>query len=532
MAKVGGCWSPSFAPDGKSLAFISNLTGIPQVWIVESQGGFPQRVTTIDDQITSVRWSGQWLAFNLAPGGGMNEQVYLIHPDGTGLRRLTVGGKETNRLGEWLADGSKLTIASSQRDPSAMDVYLVDAESGNFKLAAQNRGIGALCDVSPDERYGVLFRLENRSDSNLFLLDLQNGTETCLTPHQGPGNFTAAHFAPGGRTIYLTSDQNLDLIAFARVQLDDTGQPGAIEVIAQREDAQLDEFAITRDGQIAALIWNTAGRSDLTLIDLASGKVIAAPELPTEVIYSPTFSADGSLLAFVASGSTAPRDIWVYDVASATMQQITHSPHPGIQLDQLVQPELVHFPAHDGLDLTAWLYRPRDFQAPGAVVLSFHGGPEAQERPLFNSTYQALLAQGIAVLAPNVRGSGGFGKTFVNLDNGALRVNAVRDIKACVDYVVGAGIRRRRSNWHHGRILRRLYDDGGTCRVPGYIQRRSELVRCGQLSHLLRPHRALDGGDLQDRIRRSGHGKRDARPAIADQPHRPSDCPDVGLARR
>ncbi len=440
MAKVGGCWSPSFSSDGQSLAFISNLSGTPQIWIVSAQGGWPQRVTALDDQITSVRWSGQWLAFSLAPGGGMNEQVYLIHPDGTGLRRLTAGGKETNRLGDWLADGNKLTLASSQRDPGAMDVYLVDAEIGQLHLVAQNRGIGALTDISADEHFGLLYRLENRSDSNLFLVDLQTSAETRLTPHDGPGNFTEARFAPDGKTIYLTSDQNRDLVAFARVRLDDTGKPGEVELIAQRDDAQLDEFAITRDGRLAALIWNISGRSELALIDLASGKLVAAPQLPAEVIYSPTFSNDGSLLAFVVTGSTAPRDLWVYDVRSAQMRQITYSPHPGIRLNDLVQPELVRFLAHDGLELSAWLYRPPKHQAPGAVVLSFHGGPEGQERPYFNSTYQALLAQGIAIFAPNVRGSGGFGKTFVNLDNGALRINAIRDIKACVDYVLHTGI--------------------------------------------------------------------------------------------
>jgi dipeptidyl aminopeptidase/acylaminoacyl peptidase len=111
-----------------------------------------------------------------------------------------------------------------------------------------------------------------------------------------------------------------------------------------------------------------------------------------------------------------------------------------VDLAKLVQPELVRFQAHDGLVLSGWLYRPRDTAAPGPIVLSFHGGPEAQERPFFSSDYQALLAHGIAVFAPNVRGSSGFGKTFVNLDNGGLRFNAIRDIKACVDYVVGAGI--------------------------------------------------------------------------------------------
>jgi dipeptidyl aminopeptidase/acylaminoacyl peptidase len=128
--------------------------------------------------------------------------------------------------------------------------------------------------------------------------------------------------------------------------------------------------------------------------------------------------------------------VWVLERASGRLTRVSRSPHPGVDLETMVRPELVRFPAHDGLELTGWLYRPRGASGPGPLVMSFHGGPEGQERPRFNSTYQALLSRGIAVLAPNVRGSSGFGKTFVNLDNGALRVNGVKDIEACVRYVV------------------------------------------------------------------------------------------------
>jgi dipeptidyl aminopeptidase/acylaminoacyl peptidase len=116
--------------------------------------------------------------------------------------------------------------------------------------------------------------------------------------------------------------------------------------------------------------------------------------------------------------------------------QLTFSPHAGVDLQQLVRPELVTFKSFDGLELSGWLYRPTGQKEPGPYVVSFHGGPEGQERPAFRSDYQALLAQSIGVFAPNVRGSSGFGKNFVNLDNGDLRFNSIKDIKACVDYLV------------------------------------------------------------------------------------------------
>jgi dipeptidyl aminopeptidase/acylaminoacyl peptidase len=150
------------------------------------------------------------------------------------------------------------------------------------------------------------------------------------------------------------------------------------------------------------------------------------------------------MLALTLEGSAAPADIWVLHRPTDRLRQVTRSPHAGIDLAELRRPKLVRFKAHDGLELSGWLYRPAANVASGPVVISYHGGPEGQERPRFRSTYQALLARGIAVFAPNVRGSSGFGKRFVNLDNGALRHDGVRDIEACVRYLVDAGIADRR----------------------------------------------------------------------------------------
>lgn len=443
MAKIGSCGSPTFSPDGKRLAFVCNLSGAPQVWTAPAEGGWPTMVTALDDPVGGVTWSpdGQWLAFALAPGGGMNVQVYLVRPDGSGLRRLSDGGKETNGLSGWSHDGKLLGWNSNRRDPRSMDAYLYDVVSGASRLAAKNPGVGHFTDLSRDGRRAILYRLESRSDNNLFLVDLAGGKEALLTPHEAPGGFAAGQFSPDGSTVYLFSNKDRDLAALARVKIASDGRPGPIEVIAGRDDAELQDFEVTEDGKTAALLWNVAGRSELAFLDLGTMKTTAGPKLPAEFAGGVTFSRDGRLLAMVASGSAAPSDVWVLDRRSDRLWQVTHSPHAGVNLDALVRPELVHFTAHDGLPLSGWLYRPKASAGkPGPVVLSFHGGPEGQERPLFSSTYQALLARGIVVLAPNVRGSSGFGKKFVNLDNGALRFNGVKDIESCVSYVVKAGV--------------------------------------------------------------------------------------------
>jgi dipeptidyl aminopeptidase/acylaminoacyl peptidase len=441
MAQIGSCTSPSFSPDGSRLAMVSNLSGSPQIWVVPAAGGFPQRVTALDDPVGFAVWApeGDWIAFTLAPGGGMNEQIYLIRPDGTGLRRLTAGGKENNRLGGWSHDGRHLMLGSNQRDPAAIDAYVYDLERAGARLVSRNRGTGGFVDLSRDGRWALLNRVVSRGDNNLYLVDLATGSETLLTPHEGPGSFGGG-FATDGRNVYLSSDHERDLRAFAHLPLDAKGVPGAATFLAARDDAELTGFEIDRQGNQVALLWNVAGKSELAFFDPKTRRMRPGPALPAEIAFNLTFSPNGKQLAMVLSGSAAPSDVWILDVRRGTFRQLTHAPHAGVDLTGMVRPELVRYTAHDGLALSGWLYRPKVGRAPFPTVLSFHGGPEGQERPGFSTNYQALCARGIAVFAPNVRGSSGFGKRFVNLDNGELRFDGVKDIAATLDCVIARGI--------------------------------------------------------------------------------------------
>ncbi|MBA3713810.1 MAG: S9 family peptidase [Pyrinomonadaceae bacterium] len=442
MGRIGSATSPSFSPDGKTLAFVSNLNGVPQVWTMPASGGFPTLVTAFDDPVGFVTWSpdGKWLAFNVAPGGGFNEQIYVARPDGSELRRLTEGGKENNFLGDWTYDGKYIFFSSNRRNPASTDSYLLDVKTGEMRMVAENKGTGGINDVSRDSRRAVVSRLPNRGNNNLYLLDVAAGKEWLLTPHEGPGSFGGAQFTPDGQTIYFASNKDRDLLALARVRLDANGQPSAIEVVAAREDGELSGAVMSDDGAMMVLIWNIAGRSELAFYDVKKNQMTAGPKLPAEIAGSFDFTDDGGRLAMVLSGASSPADIWSLDLKTRQFTRLTDSPHAGVDLTKMVRPELVEYTAHDGLKLSGWLYKPHGEKGAMPIVLSFHGGPEGQERPGFNSTYQALLMRGIAVFAPNVRGSSGFGKKFVNLDNGALRENGVKDIKATVDFVVKSGV--------------------------------------------------------------------------------------------
>jgi dipeptidyl aminopeptidase/acylaminoacyl peptidase len=438
MARIGSVTAPSFSPDGRWLSVISNVSGMPQAYVLPSSGGWPRMITDGADPVVTAVWSpapgSDWIALVIAPGGGLNTQVYVVRSDGTGLKRLTDGGQDNNAFNSWSDDGKKIYIDSNRRDPASRDSFVVDLATGKIDLIAKNPGIGSIAGVTRDGRFGLLSRLRSRGNNNLYLVDLASGKDALLTPHEGVAQYFG-EIAPDGSAIYISSNEGRDLSAFARVRLDASGTPGKIDVLRERTDAELDGVRLNEQGTLAALMWNVAGRSELELFDLQANKNLPAPKLPAEIAGTPVFSRDGRHVAVTISGAAQPPDVWVAEVGQ-TFRQLTFAQRTGVDVGAFIRPELVTFRAHDGLELSGWLYRPKDATGVRPYVLSFHGGPEGQERPSFRSDYQALLSQGIGVFAPNVRGSSGFGKKFVNLDNGELRFNGIKDIKSCVDYLV------------------------------------------------------------------------------------------------
>ncbi len=440
LTKVASASSPSFSPDGKKIAFVSDASGEPQVYVVPAEGGAPLRLVTTADPVAAVEWSpdGKAIAYAVAPGGGTNTQVWLVAPDGSGPKRITDGGTEMNRIGPFRADGKVLALASNRRYRSWVDSWLYDMTSGSLTLAAQSRGLGRIADISRDGKKLLLERTPQCGSSDLYLVDLQTKGETLLTPHEGPADYDG-RLSPDGRAAYVATNAGREMIAFGRIDLSGP-KPGPVEILAARDDADLASFHLDEAGKKAVLLWNAAGRSELSVYDLEKKTLSPAPALPGEVAGEMSLSNDGRKLTLSLTGAALPSDIWVLDLPSGRFRRITESAHDGVDPGALVRPELVKIRTFDARSLAAWLYRPPRAAGPGPLVLSFHGGPESQERPSFRPDYQALLAQGISVLAPNVRGSAGFGRTFLGLDDQGKRIGVLRDVKACLEWAVAGKI--------------------------------------------------------------------------------------------
>ena len=436
LAKIGKCSSPSFSPDNDQFAFASDLNGTPQVWRMSLSGGFPELVTALDTYyVSKVQWSpnGDWLAFESAPGGGMNTQIFIVRPNGMDLQQLTSGGSTNNWLGAWSKNSESIFFSSNQNHSDRMETYQVDIKTGEIKQIGSNVGTSRVESISSDGSQILVNRVIYRGDNNIYLIDLKNNTETLLTPHDPPANFANARFSPDDNAVYLISNWDSDFSQLVKISLENEEDWITLH---SRSDAEIDAFTLSKDATRAVIIWNLAGRTELELFDLENNKTISMIDLPGEVASSASFLKNEQTLVLQLSDSQRPDDIWLYDITTQELQQLTRSPHAGISLNALVRPTLEIYEAHDDLELSGWLYLPTDVECPCPLVLSFHGGPEGQERPRFRADYQALLALGMGVFAPNIRGSSGFGKRFLNLDNGALRRNAVQDIKSTVTHLV------------------------------------------------------------------------------------------------
>ena len=437
MARTGSASGARYSPYGTQVAYLSNLSGVAQVWRIPAEGGYPRMVTSGPDAAQALRWSPDGrLAYGVAPGGGYNMALNLTGIEGTGTVAMDDDGDANTFPGEFAGDG-RYFYTSNQRAPDSMDAYIWDPKTGTTKLAFQNAGLGGIADLLGDQ--ALAWQLVTRGDNDLYLHDLTTGRRTLLTAHEGTASVDGK-FGRDARTVYVVHNLGRDRMEFARIDIGENGAVSSPVGLAARDDAEMEEFVLSPDKRVALLRWNAGGRDELERIDLDTGKRTPLPKAPAELVYSMDIAPNGRDAVLSLAGSQSPADLYVLDMDAGKYRRLTWSPHPGVDLATLVAPELRTFAAHDGLELSGWLYRPKGFEAPGPVVLSFHGGPEGQEQPAFRSDYQALLANGIAVFAPNIRGSSGFGKRFMSMDNHEGRFDANRDIKAAADFLVAEGI--------------------------------------------------------------------------------------------
>lgn len=429
-------WSPTASPDGVAIAFVSNRSGEPKLWVRHSPDEPATMLGSTVHPVSRVRWSpdGAWLAYAIAPGGAARTEVWVVRPDGSDEHQ--VGGfRDTSAtFGAWtLGATPHLPVAESSGAWSRGRAFLLAPDTGRALHLATGGLLHAL-DATADLRL-ALIRRGPRSARWVEFVDVTTGDASTRVPRDPEGSTDLAHFALDDSTVLLRTNVGRDLAALLAVPV----AGGPARVVAEREDAELEDVCVSGDGAIAVLLWNVdGGRSELSVLDVASGthRPLASP--PGDVLSWCELAVDGTRLLVTAQAPSRPRNIWAVELATGEAVPVTYGP-PQVVPAVPLTPELVRFEAEDGLGLSGWLYRATT-DRPGPVVLSFHGGPEAQDRPVFNPLYRELVTRGLTVFAPNVRGSSGFGRRFVNADNLDGRFAAITDVRAAATHMVDAGI--------------------------------------------------------------------------------------------
>jgi dipeptidyl aminopeptidase/acylaminoacyl peptidase len=411
----------TFTEDGAHVVFASNISGQFNLWRVPVTGGWPEQLTTFTSE--TVRGAGVsprdgTIVLCADHDGDEFHQLYLIEGGKGWPQQLTNEPQVQHYVGAaaWSPDGSKFAYAANSRKPTDMEVWVRDADTGEAEPVF-GEGLFAFPGAfSPDGTRLLAMEFRNNSDVSIHLVDLDSGTSRELTPHADDALFVPGPWAADGSGFYFGTDSGSEFRSLAYYTLESDTYDWVEEPTHDVDDA-----AISADGRVLGWLVNDRGYDRLRLRDLAGGRDLPEPELPegarphlTGTEPPLALSPDGSHAAVIVSAPRRPPEAWVVETETGRTWPVTDSRLGGLVEDDLVDIELISFPTFDGRDIPAWLYRPEvDGKAP--VVLSIHGGPESQERPVYQPLYQYLLSRGIGVLATNIRGSTGYGKTYQRL---------------------------------------------------------------------------------------------------------------------
>ena len=363
-------------------------------------------------------------------GGGEFFQIYRL---ANGRLSLLTDGKSRNNLGAWTKDGQLIGYASTRRNGTDTDLYVMDPrDRSTDRMVAQVHGGGwNIADFAPGGTQAVVVNNRSVADSDPYLLDVASGKLTPIGDLKKDIAYSGFEFAPDG-SLWTTSDENSDVARLGRL---DT-RTGRFTPVSPQSRWEVENFAVSKDGRTIAYSVNEAGSSRLYLLDVASGAVRPVAALPAGVIGNMEFAPWGPL-GFALASAKSPSDVFSLDPATLQLTRWTASETGGLDPAANVEPQLVEVKSFDGEPVSGFLYRPDARRFPGKrpLIINIHGGPEGQSQTGFLGRTNYLINElGIAVFYPNVRGSTGYGKRFVSLDNGPWkREDSVKDIGAFLD---------------------------------------------------------------------------------------------------
>lgn len=419
-------------PEDRSMLVATRFANTNQVHRVTQPGAARTQLTFEEDRIASASHSprtGGTTVVVKDVGGNEFFQLYTLRE---GRLELLTDGRSRNQFGAWSQDGQRVGYTSTRRNGTDADLYMIEPHKPGTdrRLAEVSGGGWTVADFAPDGRQLVAIEYISITKSNLWLVDVATGNMTALGDHRRAVAYGDANFAPDG-TLWVTSDEGSDVRRLGTIDV----RTGRFTPRGPAARWDVESFDVADDGSFVVFVLNEAGSSTLHLLDTASRNVRTA-RTPAGTITGLRIAPWGEM-GFTLASARSPADAYSVDPKSLELRRWTSSESGGLDTQRNVEPELVQVRSFDGLDVSGFLYRPDPAKFPGRrpLLVSIHGGPESQSRPGFLGRNNYLLNElGIALFYPNVRGSSGYGKRFVSLDNGPFRrEESVRDVGSFLD---------------------------------------------------------------------------------------------------
>lgn len=426
-----GAGQAGISPDGSKIAFSYAVTGEPQLWIVDSAGGWPEQLT-FGTGITFFHWApdGEHLIIGRDADGNEREGYYLLSVDGTRERLLLPLSDAFRSFGMFSRDGSRFLFSSTERNGKDFDIYVTDVASGDTRLIHEG-SFGYFPESwQPGGDLVIVNETRGEDGNDVHMLNMATGEMSPLFQPEVSAFYGDYQWLPDGSGFYLSTNQDREFATLAFYSL----SKNQLE-LTDDHDADVASVTLSGDGRYLAWTSNEDGYSAIHVLDREGLDTVKGPTLPPGV-YGIEFAADNPALAIRVTGPSTPGDVFVWDVESRDLAHAVQSTLAGLDPDTFVVPESVRYLARDGLELQGLLYRPDEAVASKPpVVVKVHGGPTGQSRPSFQAQVQYLVNNGIAVFDVNVRGSTGFGKTYARLDNQEKRLDSVRDLADTVAFL-------------------------------------------------------------------------------------------------
>ncbi|MBW3671909.1 MAG: prolyl oligopeptidase family serine peptidase, partial [Acidobacteria bacterium] len=432
-----------WAPDGRGILVATRFGNSTQLHRVYEPGGRREQITFFDEPVTSGRYrpvKGDVILFNRDVGGSEFYQIFR-YDTRSGAVKMITDGTSRNSAPTWSNDGSQIAFTSTMRNGRSNDLYVMNPDEPSTTRrvveAAGGEYWGA-SDWSPTDERVAVARYVSANESDVFVLDLDSGELKQVSRQKGGKTaWSGARFSNDGSALFTATDLDSEFKRLVKIDL----ESGRTTVLSSQIPWDIVDYEVQPGGKLIAAIANQAGIGVLHFFDAESGAELDAPRFPGGIPSNLHWSPDGRELAFEMETPTSPDDVWVLTLENGRVERWTASETGGVDLPETVDMELVMLKSFDDTEISAFLYRPdaQRFPGPRPVLVVIHGGPEGQSRPGYMGAMSYVLNEmGVALVYPNVRGSSGYGKSFLQMDNAFRREDSVRDIGAVLDWIADA----------------------------------------------------------------------------------------------